>query len=115
MSKLVAWRALQQEMAKLEQRRQELQGDQEVQADIEFEQKLTALMDEYGYSYKQVLQILNPSLEGEGGVSKSRKPRQSKTFKNPHTGETVVTKGGNHNKLKAWRQQYGDEVASWAV
>ncbi len=115
MSKLVAWRALQQEMAALEQRRQELQNDQEVQTDIEFEQKLSSLIADFGFSTREVLSILNPSLEGEGRVSKSRKPRESKTFKNPHTGDTIVTKGGNHKQLKAWRQQYGDEVSSWVV
>lgn len=33
---------------------------------------------------------------------------------NPHTGEFIETKGGNHKGLKAWKVQYGAEtVESW--
>lgn len=44
----------------------------------------------------------------------TRKPRQAKVYKNPHSGELVETKGGNHKTLKEWKSQYGaDEVESW--
>lgn len=44
----------------------------------------------------------------------TRKPREMKTYKNPHSGEVVQTKGGNHSVLKAWKSQYGsDTVESW--
>ncbi|TVP54100.1 MAG: H-NS histone, partial [Halomonadaceae bacterium] len=43
-----------------------------------------------------------------------RRKRPMKTYRNPHTGETVQTRGGNHKVLNAWRKQYGsDEVAGW--
>ncbi|WP_164661673.1 DNA binding protein, partial [Pseudomonas viridiflava] len=35
-------------------------------------------------------------------------------YQNPHTGELIETKGGNHRGLKAWKEQYGvDTVDSW--
>lgn len=46
--------------------------------------------------------------------SATRKPRQVKVYKNPHTGELVETKGGNHRTLKEWKAQYGAAtVESW--
>jgi hypothetical protein len=45
---------------------------------------------------------------------KSRKPRELKRYKDPHSGEVVETKGGNHRTLKAWKQEFGgDTVESW--
>lgn len=48
-------------------------------------------------------------------VEKStRKPRQVKVYKNPHNGELIETKGGNHKTLKLWKAEYGaDVVESW--
>ncbi|EPW3021318.1 histone-like nucleoid-structuring protein, MvaT/MvaU family, partial [Pseudomonas aeruginosa] len=47
-------------------------------------------------------------------VTPQRKPRALKVYKNPHSGEVVETKGGNHGVLKAWKQEYGAEtVESW--
>jgi hypothetical protein len=35
-------------------------------------------------------------------------------YKNPETGETVESKGGNHKVLKAWKEQYGaEQVEGW--
>ncbi|MDT4852441.1 hypothetical protein FQZ97_866740 [compost metagenome] len=43
-----------------------------------------------------------------------RRERVVKTYKNPHTGEVVETKGGNHKVLNAWKAEFGaDEVKSW--
>lgn len=44
----------------------------------------------------------------------TRKPRELKTYKNPHSGETIQTKGGNHTTLKAWKAEHGAEtVEGW--
>jgi hypothetical protein len=35
-------------------------------------------------------------------------------YKNPHTGEVVETKGGNHKGLKEWKAEHGSAtVESW--
>lgn len=37
-----------------------------------------------------------------------------KIYKNPHSGEIVETKGGNHKLLKAWKNEHGSHVVeSW--
>ncbi|VVQ15469.1 hypothetical protein PS914_05737 [Pseudomonas fluorescens] len=52
-----------------------------------------------------------PAVESKAG---SRKPRQVKVYKNPHTGEVVETKGGNHKTLKEWKAEHGSAtVESW--
>ena len=44
----------------------------------------------------------------------ARRARQVKQYKNPHNGEIIETKGGNHKLLKQWKAEYGgDEVESW--
>ena len=52
-----------------------------------------------------------PAVESKAGT---RKPRQVKVYKNPHTGEVVETKGGNHKTLKEWKAEHGSAtVESW--
>lgn len=47
-------------------------------------------------------------------VRTPRKARAVKTYKNPHSGDTVKTKGGNNKVLKEWKAQYGANVVeSW--
>lgn len=39
-----------------------------------------------------------------------------RTYTNPHTGESVVTRGSNHRTVNQWREQYGsEEVEKWLV
>jgi hypothetical protein len=46
--------------------------------------------------------------------NRNLKPRQVKIYKNPHTGEVVETKGGNHKTLKEWKAEHGSAtVESW--
>jgi len=48
--------------------------------------------------------------------SNTRKPRKLKVFKNPHTGDTVDTGGGNHKILKAWKSEYNlANIDEWVV
>lgn len=113
MTNLVALRALQRELAALEDSKQKLESNESVRAEIEFEEKLFALINEFGYNKRKVVEIICPP-DTEKPPGRERKSRPEKTYRNPHTGETVVTKGGNHKTLKKWRERYGAEnVASW--
>lgn len=114
MSKLAefrrAERELQKQMALLEQ----LQADTSLQREMEFEEKLKALMADYGVDLSKVVAILNPQpveLEpvASGGV-KQRRPRQVKVYVQPVTGKRIETKSGNHALLKAWKAEFGVEV-----
>jgi hypothetical protein len=76
------------------------------------------LLAEYGYSLPNVINLLDPQVRRRAPAAESksgsRKPRQVKVYKNPHTGEVVETKGGNHKTLKEWKAEYGSAtVESW--
>lgn len=109
-----AEKALQEQLAQLES----LKNDAGLKKEIEFEQKLQDLMSSYGKSLRDIIAILDPvsstSLVTPAPGPKRRRARVVKVYQNPHTGELIETKGGNHRGLKAWKEQYGVEtVDSW--
>ncbi len=114
MSKLAefrrAERELQKQMALLEQ----LQTDASLQREMEFEEKLKALMADYSMDLAKVVAIINPQpieLEPiEPAAFKQRRPRQVKVYVQPVTGKRIETKGANHAQLKAWKTEFGAEV-----
>ncbi|WP_447751258.1 histone-like nucleoid-structuring protein, MvaT/MvaU family [Pseudomonas nicosulfuronedens] len=115
MSKLAefreAERKLQEQLALLEK----LKSDGGLKKELEFKDQLQALMDQYDMNLRNVIDILDPQTSTEpAAAQQQRRTRQLKVYKNPHNGETIETKGGNHKTLKAWKQQYGgDTVESW--
>ena len=118
MSKLAEFRQLEKHLAEQLQALEALKGDAGLKKEIEFETKLRALLAEFGYSLPNVINLLDPqaSRRAPAAVSKAgtRKPRQVKIYKNPHTGEVVETKGGNHKTLKEWKAEHGSAtVESW--
>lgn len=117
MSKLAEFRQLEQHLAEQLAALEALKGDSGLQKEIEFEGKLRDLLAQYGKSLRDVVSILDPK-----GASKSapvaqkpaRRARTVKVYKNPHNGEVVETKGGNHKTLKQWKAEHGsDVVESW--
>lgn len=118
MSRLAEFRALEQQLAAQLAELEALKNDDSLKKEIEFEEKLRGLLGEYGYSLRNVIAILDPqaaSRRAPTAVEKAaRKPRQVKVYKNPHNGETIETKGGNHKVLKEWKSKWGaEEVESW--
>lgn len=118
MSKLAEFRQLEKHLAEQLQALEALKGDAGLKKEIEFEKKLRDLLAKYGYSLKDVINLLDPQAgrRAPGAESKvgSRRPREVKIYKNPHSGEVVETKGGNHKILKDWKAEYGsDTVESW--
>ena len=107
-----AEKALQEQLAQLEA----LKNDAGLRKEIEFEQKLLGLMKTYGKSLRDIIAILDPKPSAAKGAAapKQRKARVLKVYQNPHTGELIETKGGNHRGLKAWKEEYGAAtVDSW--
>ncbi|WP_460135993.1 histone-like nucleoid-structuring protein, MvaT/MvaU family [Pseudomonas sp. S1_E04] len=118
MSRLAEFRAaekaLQEQLAQLES----LKNDAGLKKEIEFEEKLQALMKTYGKSLREIILILDPNAGKSSAAAtaapKQRRARVVKVYQNPHTGELIETKGGNHRGLKAWKEQYGAAtVDSW--
>ncbi|SFP67915.1 hypothetical protein SAMN05216229_104284 [Geopseudomonas sagittaria] len=114
MSKLAEFRraeqALKEQLALLEK----LQGDSGLKREMEFEDKLKALMEDYGMDLATVVAILNPQpveLEPVGPAAvMRRRPRQVKVYVQPVTGKRIETKGANHAQLKDWKAEFGAEV-----
>jgi len=118
MSKLAEYRQLEKHLAEQLQALEALKSDGALKKEIEFETKLRELLDHYGFSLKHIINLLDPQTSTRRQVpaqaTGTRKPRERKTYKNPHTGEVVQTKGGNHKTLKAWKIKHGtDVVKSW--
>lgn len=121
MSRLAEFRQLEKHLAEQLAALEAMKGDEGLQKEVEFETKLRALLAEYSYSLRNVVAILDPqaSTRRLGAAApaegkKTRKARTVKTYKNPHTGEMIETKGGNHKTLKEWKAEHGSNVVeSW--
>ena len=120
MSMLQQYRQIEDTIRELSEKLKSLSNDDKLKKEIEFEKKLAALMEQYGKSVKDVIAIIDPDNKISAPVRTTSAPakraRRVKQYKNPHTGEVIKTKGGNHKELKAWKEKYGaDTVESWAT
>lgn len=121
MSRLAEFRKLEQDLADQLAALESMKSDSGLQAEMQFESKLRGLLAEYGYSLRDVISLLDPAAAKRGKSAPlvtpekgTRKARSLKVYKNPHSGEIVETKGGNHKLLKAWKNEHGsDVVESW--
>ncbi len=121
MSRLAEFRKLEQDLADQLAALESMKSDSGLQAEMQFESKLRGLLAEYGYSLRDVISLLDPAAAKRGKSAPlaapekgTRKARELKVYKNPHSGEIVETKGGNHKLLKAWKNEHGsDVVESW--
>lgn len=123
MSLIAEYRQTEAEIKELQERLDALKGDERLQKEMKFEESLRSLLAEHGKSLRDVIAILDPAAanrpvrkEKENSAPAGRRrARQLKTYTNPHNGEVIETKGGNHKLLKEWKAQYGaDEVEGWA-
>lgn len=121
MSRLAEFRHLEQELARQMAELETLKNDEGLKREIEFETKLRDLLAEYNFSLKNIITLLDPQSasrrilkQPEQKPRQTRRARSVKVYTNPHSGETVQTKGGNHKTLKSWKAEYGaQEVDSW--
>ena len=119
MAKINDYYQKKQLVEKLSEELAQLEQDQALKGELEFENKVRDLMKEYKKGPKDVLQILSaidPTIAGGKATASggSRAKRPMKTYKNPHTGEVVQTRGGNHKTLNEWRKKHGKDAGqSW--
>ncbi|MGM0987791.1 MAG: histone-like nucleoid-structuring protein, MvaT/MvaU family [Pseudomonadota bacterium] len=117
-SLLTTYAQQEQQLKQLAEQLEKMKGDPRLQAELEFKEKLEALMKEYGKSAADVIALLNPKPASSSAAASTgvRRKRKLKIYKNPNTGEVVETRGGNQKTLKAWKDEFGDEtVESWLV
>ncbi|BAP43641.1 DNA binding protein [Pseudomonas sp. 21LCFQ02] len=122
MSLINEYRATEEAIKELQARLKNLSQDDKLQAELEFEGKLRTLMGEYQKSLRDIISLLDPDAKvnkAPRGVVKTtgtKRARKVKQYKNPHNGEVIETKGGNHKTLKEWKAKWGgDEVESWST
>ena len=123
--KLKELRAKEAQMAKLREELKALENDKELKSDLKLRDEIEALLKKHGRpaSHLAVLFDLRagaprgrkPATKAAAPVRKRRR-RKLKVYRNPHTGETVETRGANHKVLKAWKAEHGSAVVeSWAT
>lgn len=121
MSLINEYRATEEAIKELQDRLKNMSQDDKLKKELEFEGKLRALMGEYQKSLRDIIAMLDPDLKGSkvtrtAKTTGTKRARKVKQYKNPHTGEVIETKGGNHKTLKEWKAKWGgDVVESWAT
>jgi len=122
MSLINEYRATEEAIRELQERLKNLSQDDKLQKELEFEKKLRELMGEYQKSLRDIVALLDPDAR-QSKPARTAKPsaapkraRKVKQYKNPHNGEVIETKGGNHKTLKEWKNKWGaEEVEGWAT
>ncbi|NGX17003.1 histone-like nucleoid-structuring protein, MvaT/MvaU family [Wenzhouxiangella sp. XN24] len=114
-------------LAKLTEELKALENDKELKSDIKLRDEIEALLKKHGrpVSHLAVLFDLRPApargrkragAKAAKAPVRKRRRRKLKVYLNPHTGEKVETRGGNHRVLKAWKAEHGSEVVeSWVA
>lgn len=123
MSLITEYRSLEENIKEMQERLKSLSQDDKLKKELEFEGKLRELMGEYQKSLRDIIALLDPeasrnskSPRAAKAPATSKRARRVKQYKNPHSGEVIETKGGNHKTLKEWKAQWGsDTVESWAT
>lgn len=121
MSLINEYRATEEAIKELQERLKALSQDDKLKKELEFETKLRTLMGEYSKSLRDIIALLDPDARPArpGRAAKAapaKRARKVKQYKNPHNGEVIETKGGNHKTLKEWKAKWGAEtVESWAT
>lgn len=121
-SKVQEFRQLEQSLAENQKLMAELKPQVQERLDMVELFKMEAV--EKGFDIEELALAMCPHLVNpaklvvasapERQPGKTRKARVVKTYKNPHTGQKVQTKGGNHKLLKEWKAKWGgDVVEGW--
>ena len=113
--------ALEKQLAQIEKELKSIERSAAFKKENAISKALNSLMKKHGCSKNDIISILQgdstvTAKRAVASSSKTRKPRKLKVFNNPHTGETVETRGGNHKVLKAWKSEYNlANIDEWLV
>lgn len=88
MSRLAEFRQLEQQLAAQLAELEALKGSSELQKEIQFETKLRDLLGEYGFSLRDVINLLDPQAGRRAAApavaeKAPRRARQVKQYRNP--------------------------------
>ena len=113
---------LEKQLAQLEKELKSIENSAAFRKENAVKRALANLMKKHGCSKADLIALLQddssaPAKRGKKpAASGMRKPRKLKIFRNPNTGETVETRGGNHKVLKAWKAEHNlANIDEWLV
>ena len=113
--------AIEKQLAQLEKELKSIENSAAFKKENAVKRGLASLMKKHGCSKNDLIALLQgdesePVKRAKKANATTRKPRKLKIFKNPTTGETVETRGGNHKVLKAWKAEYKlANIDEWLV
>ena len=113
--------AIEKQLAQLERELKSIQNSAAFKKENAVKRALASLMKKHNCSKNDLIALLQgdesaPVKRGKKPAATARRPRKLKVFKNPETGETVETRGGNHKVLKAWKSQYKlENINAWLI
>ena len=113
--------AIEKQMAQLEKELKSIENSAAFKKENTVMRALTSLMKKHGCSKNDLIALLQEDgsklvTRAKKATATTRKPRKLKVYKNPKTGETVETRGGNHKVLKAWKATYDlKNIDDWLV
>jgi len=113
--------AIEKQIAELERELKSIESSAAFKKENSVKRALSNLMKKHGYSNSDLIALLQedqsePVKGRKNAAASKRKPRKLKVFKNPETGETVETRGGNHRVLKAWKAKYSlESIDDWLI
>ena len=96
--------AIEKQLAQLQKELKSIENSAAFKKENAVKRALISLMKKHGCSKNDLITLLQGNeselvQRGKKPQSTTRKPRKLKVFKNPETGETVETRGGNHKVL----------------
>ena len=112
--------AIEKQLAKLERELKSIENSAAFKKENAIKRALASLMKKHSCSKNDLITLLQgdesaPVKRGKKPAA-TRKPRKLKIFKNPKTGETVETRGGNHKVLKTWKAKYKlENIDAWLI
>ena len=113
--------ALERQLAQIENELKSIERSAALKKENAINRALNNLMKKHCCSKNDLISFLQgdsttPAKRTRKVLTKTRKPRKIKIFRNPNTGETVETRGNNHKVLKAWKAEYGlTNIDEWLV
>ena len=112
--------AIEKQLAQLERELKSIENSAAFKKENAIKTALASLMKRHSCSKNDLITLLQgdesaPVKRGKKPAA-TRKRRKLKIFKNPKTGETVETRGGNHKVLKSWKSKYKlENIDAWLI
>jgi len=102
------------EYNQLRARLEALENNQALKNELDFQDKLVDLLNQYKISPAKAIEVLRS--QTPAATSKKVPTNSPKTYKNPHTGETATVVTMLAKPVVEWAKEHGkEEVKKWVI